>query len=137
MAVLEPKDEVVGELRGGTTKQTEHKKRFDRNRDELHAIAREFAQKVKDNPYVWGVVAKPYGAYLRLITLVDWQIPKEPEMAIYDAELEIADKYDGQLLIAFDTFDCLSSDRIDEVTYDDPGNIIYRKEEKDAKRENS
>jgi len=114
----------------------EPQKRFDRNREELHAIAREFAQKVKDNPYVWGVVAKPYGAYLRLITLVDWQIPKEPEMAIYDAELEIADKYDGQLLIAFDTFDCLSPDRIDEVTYDDPGNIIYRKGEKDAKREN-
>ena len=113
------------------------KKRFDRNRDELHAIAREFAQKVKDNSYVWGIVAKPYGAYMHLITLIDWQIPKEPEMAIYDAELEIADKYDGQLLIAFDTCDCLSPGRIDEVAYDDPGNIIYRKGGEDAKRENS
>ena len=114
----------------------EGKKHFDRNRDELHVIAREFAQRVKDNPYVWGIVAKPYGAYMHLITLIDWQIPKEPEMAIYDAELEIADKYDGQLLIEFDTFSCLSLDRVDEVAYDDPGNIIYRKGEKDAKREN-
>lgn len=53
----------------------EQKKRFDRNREELHAIAKEFAQKVKDNPYVWGIVAKPYGAYMHLITLIDWQIP--------------------------------------------------------------
>ena len=111
----------------------EHKKRFDRNQDALHAIAKEFAEKVKDNPYVWGIVAKPYGAYMHLITLIDWQIPKEPEMAIYDAELEIADKYDGQLLIEFDTFDCLSPDRIDEVAYDDPDNIIYRKGGFDAK----
>lgn len=111
----------------------EHKKHFDRNQDELHAIAQEFAQKVKDNPYIWGIVAKPYGAYMHLITLIDWQIPKEPEMAIYDAELEIADKYDGQLLIEFDTFDCLSPDRIDEVAYDDPDNIIYRKGDFDAK----
>ena len=111
----------------------EDKKPFDRNRDELHAIAKEFAQKVKDNPYVWGIVAKPYGAYMHLITLIDWQIPKDLEMAIYDAELEIADKYDGQLLIEFDTFDCLSPDRIDEVAYDDPDNIIYRKGDFDAK----
>ncbi|MBM3242421.1 hypothetical protein FJZ31_39685 [Candidatus Poribacteria bacterium] len=115
----------------------EPKKRFDRNREELHAIAREFAQKVKDNPYVWGVVAKPYGAYMHLMTLIDWQIPRELVMSIYDAELEIADKYDGQLLIEFDTIDCLSPDRIDEAAYDDPGNIIYRKGGKDAERENS
>lgn len=114
----------------------EHKKHFDRNQDELHAIAKEFAQKVKDNLYVWGIVAKPYGAYMHLITLIDWQTPRELVTTIYDAKLEIADKYDGQLLIEFDTFDCLSPDRVDEVTYDDPENIIYRKGEKDAKREN-
>jgi hypothetical protein len=115
----------------------EPKKRFDRNREELHAIAREFAQKVKDNPYVWGIVAKPYGAYMHLITLIDWQIPKELEKKIYDAELEIFDKYDGEVKFEFDTFDCLSPDRIDEVAYDDPGNIIYRKGEEYARRENS
>ena len=113
------------------------RKHFDRNREQLHAIAKEFAEKIKDNPYVWGIVAIPYGAYLHLMTLIDWQIPRELEMAIYDAELEIGDQYDGQLLIEFDTVDCLSPDKIDEVAYDDPGNIIYRKGEKDAKRKHS
>lgn len=103
------------------------KKHFDCNRDKLHAIAKEFAGKVKDNPYVWGVVAKPYGAYLHIITLIDWQIPKELEMAIYDAELEIGDKYDGQLLIEFDTLDCLSPDKIAEVAHNNPEDIIYQK----------
>ena len=102
------------------------KKRFDDNREELHAIAKEFAEKVKDNLGVVGIVAKPYGAYLHLITVVDWQIPREWEYKIYDAEAEIFDKYGDEVAFEFDTFDCLSPDRVDEVAYDDPGNIIYR-----------
>jgi len=112
-------------------------KQFDCNRAQLHAIAKAFADKVKANPYVWGVVAKPYGAYLHIITLIDWQIPKELEMAIYDAELEIGDQYDGQLLIEFDTLDCLSPDKIDEVVHDNPEDLIYQKGDLHAKRNHS
>ncbi len=109
-------------------------KHFDRNREGLHAIAKEFAEKVKDNPGVWGIVAKPYGAYLHLMTLIDWQIPRDLVMAIYDAELEIGDQYDGQLLIEFDTLDCLSPDKIDEVVGNNPEDLIYRKGDFDAER---
>jgi len=112
------------------------KKHFDRNRDKLHVIAKEFAKKVENNPGVLGIVAKPYGAYMHLIALIDWQIPKELEMAIYDAELKIADQYEGELLIEFDTVSCLSPERIDEVASDNPDNIIYRKGKNDAQRDN-
>jgi hypothetical protein len=110
------------------------KKHFDCNRDELHAIAKEFVEKIKDNPDVWGVVANPYGAYLHIMTLVDWQIAKDREMAIYNAELEIAEKYDGQLLIEFDTLDCLSPDKIDEIAHNNPDDIVYQKGNLHAKR---
>ena len=113
------------------------KKRFDDNREELHAIAKDFAEKVKDNPGVVGIVAKPYGAYLHLITVVDWQIPRELERKIYDAEAEIFDKYGDEVAFEFDSLSCLSPDKVDEVAYDDPGNIIYRKGDFDAKRDNS
>jgi hypothetical protein len=63
----------------------EHQKRFDRNRDELHAIAKEFAEKIKNNPGVAGIVAKPYGAYLHLITLLELDIPRDLEYEVYDA----------------------------------------------------
>ena len=113
-----------------------HKKRFDHNRDELHAIAREFAQKVKDNPYVWGIVAKPYGAYLHLIALLELDIPRDLEYEVYDAYGEIFDKYDGEIIFEFDPITCLSQETIDEVAYDDASNIIYRKGEYSAKRDN-
>ncbi|MBM3240882.1 hypothetical protein FJZ31_31755 [Candidatus Poribacteria bacterium] len=114
----------------------EHQKRFDRNRDELHAIAKEFAAKIKDNPGVAGIVAKPYGAYLHLITLLELDIPRELEYEVYDAYGEIFDKYDGEIIFEFDPITCLSPETIDEVAYDDASNIIYRKGEDGAKRDN-
>ena len=114
----------------------ECKKPSDWNREKLHGIAQEFAKKVKDNPGVVGIVAKPYGTYMHLITLIDWQIPRELAMALYDAEAEVADKYDGELLIEFDTVDCISPDRIDEVVHNNPDDIIYRKGDFNAKRDN-
>jgi len=109
------------------------KKQFDNQRDKLHTIAEEFAEKIKDNPGVAGVVAKPYGAYLHLIALLELDIPRNLEDAVYDAYGEIFDKYDGEITFEFDPIDCLSPETIDEVAYDDVDNIIYRKGDSNAK----
>ena len=113
-----------------------NKKRFDRNREELHAIAKEFTEKVKDNPGVAGIVAKPNGTYLHLITLLELDIPRDLEYEVYDAYGEIFDKYDGEVIFEFDPITCLSPETIDEVAYDDASNIIYRKGDSSAKRDN-
>jgi len=113
---------------------TKPKKRFDNQRDKLHAIAEEFAQKIKDNPGVVGIVAKPYGAYLHLIAVLEPDIPRNLEDKVYDAYGEIFDKYDGEVTFEFDPIDCVS---IDEIAYDDANNIIYRKGKEDAKRNHS
>jgi len=65
-----------------------------------------------------GIVAKPHGAYLHLIALLEWDIPKELENAVYDAYGEIFDKYDGEVTFEFVPIDCISPDEIDEVDFD-------------------
>ncbi|MFQ6043435.1 MAG: hypothetical protein ACE5PV_21485 [Candidatus Poribacteria bacterium] len=112
------------------------KKQLDNRQDKLYTIAKEFAEKVKDNPGVAGIVAKPYGAYLHLITLLELDIPRNLEDAVYDAYSEIFNKYDGEVTFEFDPIDCLSPETIDQVAYDDASNIIYRKGETGAKRNN-
>ena len=112
---------------------TTPQKQFDNQRDRLHTIAKEFAQKTKDNPGVAGIVAKPDGTYLHLIALFEPDIPRNLEDQVYDAYGEIFDKYDGEITFEFDPIDCLSPDTIDEVAYNDADNIIYRKGRKDAK----
>jgi hypothetical protein len=116
---------------------TKPKKKFDNQRNRLHAIAKEFAEKIKDNPGVAGVVAKPYGTYLHLIVLLEFNIPRDLEYEVYDAYGEIFDKYDGEVVFEFTPIDSLSPETIDEMAYDDVNNIIYRKREKDAKRDDS
>jgi len=111
---------------------TKPKKQFADQRDKLHTIAKEFAEKIKDNPGVAGIVAKPYGAYLNLTVLLEFDIPRDLEYEVYDAYGEILDKYDSEVLIEFNPIDALSPETIDEVAYDDPNNIIYRKGKKDA-----
>ena len=115
---------------------TKPKKQFDNQRDKLHTIAKEFAEKIKDNLGVVGIVAKPYGVYLHLTTLLELDIPRDLEDAVYDAYGEIFDKYDGEVTFEFDPIDCLSPETIDEVAYDDANNIIYRKGDSGAKRKN-
>ena len=114
---------------------TKSKKKFDNQRNKLHAIAKEFAEKIKDNPGVAGVVAKPRGTYLNLIVLLELDIPRELEYPVYDAYGEIFDKYDGKVTFEFDPMTSLSPDTIDEIAYDDASNIIYRKGKEDAKRD--
>ena len=96
-----------------------------------------FAEKIKDNPGVAGLVAKPYGAYLHLIVLLELDILRDLEFEVYDAYSEIFHKYDGKVTFEFDPMDCVSPDTIDEMAYDDVSNIIYRKGKEDAQRDHS
>ena len=117
---------------------TKPKKKFDNQRNRLHAIAKEFAEKIKGNPGVAGVVAKPRGTYLHLIVLFELDVPRDLEFEVYDSYSEIFDKYDdGEITFEFDPMTSLSPDTIDEMAYDDANNIIYRKGKEDAKRDDS
>ena len=84
------------------------KQQLANQQDKLYTIAKEFAEKIKDNPGVAGIVAKPYGAYLHLITLLELDIPRDLEYEVYDAYGEIFDKYDGEVTFEFDPITCLS-----------------------------
>ena len=103
------------------------KKRFDPQRKKLHGIAKEFAEKVKDNPGVAAIIAVPYGTYLNLIVLLEPNIDRNSQNEVYDAYGEIFDKYEGQAMFDFNPMTCFSQATIDEMAYDDLGNIIYRK----------
>ena len=97
------------------------------NGNKLDMIGQEFSEKIKDNPGVAGLVAKPYGSYLNLIVLLEPDIARDLEDEVYDAYGEIFDKYDGQVMFEFDPMDCFSPDMIDQIAYDNASHIIYRK----------
>jgi hypothetical protein len=106
---------------------TETKYQFDDQREKVYGVAKEFAEKVKTNPGVVAVIADPYGTYLNLIVLLEPHIERHLQRKVVDSYREICIKYDGQITFELSPMTCFSSERIDEMAYDDPNSIIYRK----------
>ncbi len=106
---------------------TKLKKQSKKQQNPLHFIAKEFAEKVKDNPGVSAVIAKPYGTYLNLIVLLEPNIERQLQSEVFDAYGEISDTYNGQVTFELNPMTCFSSETIDELAYDNPNHIIYRK----------
>ena len=91
-------------------------------------VAQEFADKVTQIPGVMGVVATTHEHLLHIWTYLRHRIPRDQGYAVYDAELEMFQKYSHQFPLDFESRSAASTEELKELLSCRHSYIVYQKE---------